>query len=77
MTAYREVIEAECDREDCRNVMTLLTNREMNMVGGRPSDCARSAARDHRAMRNRYGADGCGKFVADFVPASQMWNGRG
>jgi hypothetical protein len=30
-------------------IISLEANREMNMVGGRLSDCARSAVRDHRA----------------------------
>jgi hypothetical protein len=63
-----EVINEACEREECRTVMALLTNREMKMVGGRPSDCARSAARDHAGK-------GCEEFVAEFVPAAVLFGG--
>lgn len=53
-SAYREVIAAYVnalpllEQREADTIISLETNREMNMVGGRPSDCARSAVRSHQ-----------------------------
>lgn len=67
-TAMQLVIEEACDNEDCRTTMGLDTNRYVNMVGGRPSDGARSAARAH----NR---DGCEKYRENYVRTWKQING--
>lgn len=68
-TAMQLVIEGECEKKECQSLMGLLTNREMNMVGGRPSDCARSAARDHARL-------GCEGLAIHYEKTWQQINGR-
>ena len=55
VSPYREIIAAYVDtlplleQAQADTIISLEATREMNMVGGRPSDCARSAVRDHQA----------------------------
>ncbi len=56
---HRVVIERACQREDCREVMSSLTSRELMRRGGRPSERAITFARDHARK-------GCELFVASW-----------
>jgi hypothetical protein len=56
---HRVVIERACQREDCREVMSTLTTRELMLRGGRPSERAITFARDHARK-------GCESFVASW-----------
>ena len=56
---HRVVIERACPREDCREVMSSLTSRELMRRGGRPSERAITFARDHARK-------GCELFVASW-----------
>lgn len=57
VSRMREVIDEyvntlpESERETADSIISLETFAEMNSVGGRPSDCARSAVADHRSGR--------------------------
>jgi hypothetical protein len=54
---HRLVIERACAREDCRNAMAADVTRELFRRGGRPSERALGAAREHAQ-------EGCDRFVA-------------
>jgi hypothetical protein len=54
---HRLVIERACAREDCRNAMAAHITRELFRRGGRPSERALGAAREHAR-------EGCDRFAA-------------
>lgn len=56
---HRLVIERACPRDDCREVMSTLTSRELMLRGGRPSERAITFARDHARK-------GCEVFIASW-----------
>ena len=56
---HRVVIDRACGRQDCREVMSSLTTRELMRRGGRPSERAIASARDHARK-------GCELFVASW-----------